>query len=107
MPCCSHISCAPPNARPNARPKARPDPRRNERRIPGPEGRKGASMTTAPAAVASDLEIARSVKPRPILDVARELGLHDDEIEPYGTNKAKIRLEAIARLEAERPRGKY
>jgi formate--tetrahydrofolate ligase len=64
-------------------------------------------MTTAPAAVASDLEIARSVKPRPILDVARDLGLHDDEIEPYGTKKAKIRLEAIARLEAERPRGKY
>ncbi|MBI3750044.1 MAG: formate--tetrahydrofolate ligase [Chloroflexi bacterium] len=59
------------------------------------------------ATVASDLEIARSVTPRPILDVARDLGLHDDEIEPYGTNKAKIRLEAITRLEAERPRGKY
>ena len=55
----------------------------------------------------SDLEIARSVKPRPILDVARELGLRDDEVEPYGFTKAKIRLEAIERLEAERPRGKY
>jgi formate--tetrahydrofolate ligase len=64
-------------------------------------------MTTAPATVASDLAIARSVKPRPILDVAHDLGLRDDEIEPYGTNKAKIRLEAITRLEAERPRGKY
>jgi formate--tetrahydrofolate ligase len=62
-------------------------------------------MTTA--TVASDLEIARSVTPRPILDVAHDLGLRDDEIEPYGTNKAKIRLEAITRLEAERPRGKY
>jgi formate--tetrahydrofolate ligase len=62
-------------------------------------------MTTA--TVASDLEIARSVRPRPILDVAHDLGLRDDEIEPYGTNKAKIRLEAITRLEAERPRGKY
>jgi formate--tetrahydrofolate ligase len=61
-------------------------------------------MTTP---VASDLEIARSVKPRPIYDVARELGLQDDEIEPYGMTKAKIRLEAITRLEAERPRGKY
>ena len=58
------------------------------------------------ASVASDLEIARSVKPRPILDVAHDLGLRDDEIEPYGSNKAKIRLEAITRLEAERPRGK-
>ncbi|HEX8026039.1 MAG TPA: formate--tetrahydrofolate ligase, partial [Candidatus Limnocylindrales bacterium] len=39
--------------------------------------------------------------------VARELGLRDDEIEPYGSTKAKIKLEAITRLEAERPRGKY
>jgi len=62
-------------------------------------------MTTA--TMASDLEIARSVTPRPIVDVARDLGLHDDEIEPYGTNKAKITLAAIERLEAERPRGRY
>jgi formate--tetrahydrofolate ligase len=55
----------------------------------------------------SDLEIARSVTPRPILDVARDLGLRDDEVEPYGFTKAKITLAAIERLEAERPRGKY
>jgi len=64
---------------------------------------------TAPvlATPRTDLEIARSVKPRPIVDVARELGLRDDEIEPYGSSKAKITLEGIERLEAERPRGKY
>ncbi|HJW22225.1 MAG TPA: formate--tetrahydrofolate ligase [Candidatus Limnocylindrales bacterium] len=62
-------------------------------------------MTTA--TLASDLDIARSVTPRPIIDVAHDLGLRTDEIEPYGSNKAKIRLEAISRLEAERPRGKY
>ncbi|MBA3877359.1 MAG: formate--tetrahydrofolate ligase [Anaerolinea sp.] len=55
----------------------------------------------------SDLEIARSVTPRPILEVARDLGLRDDEVEPYGFTKAKIRLPAIERLEAERPRGRY
>jgi len=55
----------------------------------------------------SDLEIARSVTPRPIMDVARDLGLRDDEVEPYGFTKAKITLAAIERLEAERPRGKY
>jgi formate--tetrahydrofolate ligase len=55
----------------------------------------------------TDLEIARSVTPRPIVDVARELGLRDDEIELYGSSKAKITLAAIDRLEAERPRGKY
>jgi formate--tetrahydrofolate ligase len=55
----------------------------------------------------SDLEIARSVKPRPIIDVARDLGITDDELELYGPTKAKVTLEAITRLEAERPRGKY
>jgi formate--tetrahydrofolate ligase len=61
------------------------------------------TMTTP----ASDLEIARSVKPRPIVDVARDLGLRDDEIEPYGSSKAKITLAAIERLEKENKRGKY
>jgi formate--tetrahydrofolate ligase len=55
----------------------------------------------------SDHEIARSARPRPIVDVAAELGLREDEIELYGSVKAKVRLEAIVRLESERPRGKY
>ncbi len=55
----------------------------------------------------TDLEIARSVTPRPIIDIARELGIADDELELYGPTKAKVTLEAITRLEAERPRGKY
>ncbi len=49
----------------------------------------------------SDLEIARAVRPRPILDIAHELGLRDDEVELYGPTKAKVRLEAIERLAAE------
>jgi formate--tetrahydrofolate ligase len=55
----------------------------------------------------SDLEIAHSVRARPILEVAHELGLRDDEVELYGPTKAKVRLEAIERLEAENPRGRY
>jgi formate--tetrahydrofolate ligase len=55
----------------------------------------------------SNLEIAQSVTPRPILDVARELGLRDDEVELYGNAKAKVTLSGIERLERERPRGKY
>jgi formate--tetrahydrofolate ligase len=64
---------------------------------------------TAPAISTprTDLEIARSVTPRPIVEVARELGLRDDEIEPYGSVKAKITLAGIERLEVARPRGKY
>jgi formate--tetrahydrofolate ligase len=55
----------------------------------------------------SDLEIARSVTPRPIVDIAAELGIREDEIELYGPVKAKVQLEAIRRLETERPLGKY
>jgi formate--tetrahydrofolate ligase len=55
----------------------------------------------------SDLEIARSVTPRRIVDVAADLGLREDEIELYGPLKAKVGLGAIERLEAENPRGKY
>jgi formate--tetrahydrofolate ligase len=65
------------------------------------------SAATMPLGTLTDLEIARSVKPRPIVDVARDLGLRDDEIEPYGSTKAKITLEAIERLEAANARGKY
>ena len=55
----------------------------------------------------SDLDIARSVTPRPIDDIAAELGLRPDEIERYGATKAKVTLEAIERVERENPRGKY
>ena len=55
----------------------------------------------------SDLDIARSVTPRPISDIAGELGIRGDELELYGPTKAKVTLAAIQRLEAERPRGKY
>ena len=43
--------------------------------------------------------------PRPIQEVARELGLHDDDIEPYGRGKAKIELRALNQPD-QPPRGK-
>ena len=62
-------------------------------------------------AMPSSLEIARSVTPRPIMELARELGLHDDEVELYGPYKAKVKLAGITRLEAQAAaagkRGKY
>src|SRR4051794_14896613 len=61
---------------------------------------------TSPA-FPSDLEIARSTPPRPIAEIAGELGFAADEIELYGSTKAKVTIEGIRRLEAERPRGKY
>jgi formate--tetrahydrofolate ligase len=66
---------------------------------------------SAASPMPNSLEIARSVTPRPIMDLARELGLHDDEVEQYGPYKAKVCLEGITRLEAEAAaagkRGKY
>ena len=57
--------------------------------------------------IPSDLEIARSVVPRPITEIARELGIRDSELELYGAGKAKVSLDAVARLEAAGPRGRY
>jgi formate--tetrahydrofolate ligase len=53
----------------------------------------------------SDIEIAQAAQMRPIIDVARDLGLHDDEIELYGKYKAKVNLSALKRLENQ-PNGK-
>ena len=49
------------------------------------------------APIPSDIEIAQSVKPRPIQDVAAELGLGPDDLDLYGRYKAKIPLEIAQR----------
>jgi formate--tetrahydrofolate ligase len=56
-------------------------------------------VTTVP----SDIAIAQAARPRPIADVAAEVGLGPDEILPYGRYKAKISAEAIAKRE---PKGR-
>ncbi len=48
---------------------------------------------TVPLSVPSDIEIANSVRPRRIVDVANDLGLTADDIEQYGKHKAKLPLE--------------
>ncbi len=53
----------------------------------------------------SDIQIAQSTKLRPIADVARDAGIREDEIEFYGSKKAKVSLKVLDRLPAE-PRGK-
>src|SRR6186997_2811212 len=53
----------------------------------------------------SSLEIAQAANIRPIGDVADELGLLHDEVEPYGRYKAKVDLSVIERL-ADRPDAK-
>lgn len=47
----------------------------------------------------SDVEIAQSAKMKPISEIAKKVGLDEDDLELYGKYKAKISLSAINRLE--------
>ena len=56
--------------------------------------------------VPSDLAIAQAAKPKPITQVASDLGILEDELDPHGKLKAKVKLSILDRL-ADRPNGKY
>ena len=57
---------------------------------------------TALSPVPTDIEIAQRAKPRPIVDVAAEIGLSADDLDLYGKYKAKVPLEISQRP----PRGR-
>ncbi len=52
----------------------------------------------------SDIEIAQSVKMRPITEIAQAAGIPDDYLEPYGKYKAKIDLAVFDQMQ--KPDGK-
>ena len=56
--------------------------------------------------VPSDTEIAQAGKLKPILQIAAELGIRENELELFGPYKAKVKLEILDRL-GRRPNGKY
>lgn len=43
----------------------------------------------------TDIEIAQNAKMKPITEIAEELGIHKDSIEPYGKYMAKLSDEFI------------
>ena len=53
----------------------------------------------------SDIQIAQEATLKPIVEVARDLGLGEDDLDLYGKYKAKIHLDVFDRL-ADRPDGK-
>lgn len=53
----------------------------------------------------SDIEIAQEARMLPIIEVARSLGLSEDDVDLYGKYKAKVSLDVWHRLESE-PSGK-
>uniref|UniRef100_A0A4W6CN02 formate--tetrahydrofolate ligase n=1 Tax=Lates calcarifer TaxID=8187 RepID=A0A4W6CN02_LATCA len=56
--------------------------------------------------VPSDIEISRAQTPKPVNQLAEEIGLLPEELEAYGRSKAKVRLSLLDRLHAQ-PDGKY
>lgn len=61
---------------------------------------------STPTKVPSDIEIAQAATLEPIEAIAEKMGLSRRDIELYGDNMAKIKLEAIEKL-ADRPNAKY
>ena len=53
----------------------------------------------------TDIEIAQNAKMKKVKDIAADLGITEDELEPYGHYKAKITDECIQRL-SDKPDGK-
>jgi len=53
-----------------------------------------------------DIEIAQQAKMKPILEIAKSVGLQEDDLEYYGKYKAKVSLDVLKGL-ACRPNGKY
>jgi formyltetrahydrofolate synthetase len=56
--------------------------------------------------VPSDIAIAQAATPKPIGELAAEIGLLPGEIDPYGHTKAKVHLSVRERLK-DAPSGKY
>jgi len=56
--------------------------------------------------VPSDIDIAQAAHMRPAIDIAREVGLTEDDLDLHGKYKAKVHLDVLERL-AGLPSGKY
>uniref|UniRef100_A0A0N4ZFX3 C-1-tetrahydrofolate synthase, cytoplasmic n=1 Tax=Parastrongyloides trichosuri TaxID=131310 RepID=A0A0N4ZFX3_PARTI len=56
--------------------------------------------------VPSDIQVSRSQVPKKISQLAKEIGINEEELELYGNNKAKVSLDLFKRLD-DRKNGKY
>ena len=54
----------------------------------------------------TDLEIARAATAKPMAEIANKMGIGEHLLEPYGSDLAKIKLDAIDELH-DRPKAKY
>lgn len=56
--------------------------------------------------VPSDIEVSRAQRPKPITQLATEIGIASHELEPFGHTKAKVNLDLLNRLDHRRD-GRY
>jgi methylenetetrahydrofolate dehydrogenase (NADP+)/methenyltetrahydrofolate cyclohydrolase/formyltetrahydrofolate synthetase/formate--tetrahydrofolate ligase len=56
--------------------------------------------------VPSDLDIAQAAEPKPIKEIADDLGIDSDDLILFGNYKAKVHLDVMPKVK-DRPRGKY
>lgn len=54
----------------------------------------------------SDIELAHEAKIKPITEIAKKIGLTEDDLEQYGPYKAKVKLGTLKRLLDKKERGK-
>ncbi|MCL1631783.1 formate--tetrahydrofolate ligase [Sporolactobacillus sp. CPB3-1] len=55
-------------------------------------------MSEKPKNVKSDIEIAQAAKLKPIGEIAEQLGLEENDWEPYGNSKAKVFVKTLDKL---------
>ncbi|MDM8529454.1 formate--tetrahydrofolate ligase, partial [Anaerolineales bacterium HSG24] len=58
------------------------------------------------AKIPSDIEISQAATVKPITEIAESIGLTVDDIDLYGSTKAKVHLDVLEKF-ADRPQGKY
>ncbi len=56
--------------------------------------------------VPSDIEIAQAAKLKPIIEIAKSIGLTEDDLDFFGKYKAKVHLDVLTKF-ADRPQEKY
>jgi len=78
------------------------DQKTSEHSIPGSQYNGPVKLTPVP----KDLVIAQAAPILPIVEVARRVGLTEDDLEVFGKHKAKVHLNVRDRL-ASRPNGRY
>jgi len=55
-------------------------------------------LARAAMSIPSDIEIAQSVTPLHVSQLAKQIGLEEDEILPFGSHKGKVKLDVLNRL---------